>query len=200
MATIQEGVVLCGPPCVGKTMCGSLVAEALGWAFVDADRDQASWLVERGWGAESFSRRVSEVGRPRAYLEYEILMAEYLGALLAGHPAGVIALGAGHAHARGAETAHRMVGALRAESRPVVRLLPEPDRHVAYAVIRARVSGRADETYRRPGRDLIAEWIESRVMKLAADHTLYTHQDSPAVVAGSLVRLLTEARGVSDGG
>jgi shikimate kinase len=138
IVTVKEGVVLCGPPCAGKTVSGRLVADALGWSFVDADVGQASWLVERGWGGDSFGRRVSEVGRHRAYLEYEVLMADYLSAVLAEHPAGVIALGAGHAHATGSETAKRMVGTLRDEPRSVVRLLPEPDSAVSLAAVDAR--------------------------------------------------------------
>ena len=94
-----------------------------------------------------------------------------------------------------------MVRTLRDEPRPVVRLLPERDSAASCAVVRARVSSRGDDTYRRPGRDLIAEWIESEVMKVASDHTLYTHQDGPAAVADSLARLLsgTAPLGTSSG-
>ena len=190
MATVPDGLVLCGPPCVGKTVSGRLVADALGWSFADADLGQAAWLVDRGWDSESFGRRVGEVGRHRAYLEYEALMADYLEVLLVAHPAGVLALGAGHAHARRPETAGRMVESLRGDPRPVVRLLPEPDPAASRVVLRARAASRGDDTYRRPGRDLIVEWVGSQVMTDACDHTLYTRQDGPAAVADRLVQLV----------
>ena len=199
MATVQNGVVLCGPPCAGKTVSGRLVAKALGWSFADADLAQASYLAERGWDDDSFGRRVSEAGRHGAYLEYEVLMADYLSAVLAEHPAGVVALGAGHAHALGCEPANRMAGTLRDEPRPVVRLLPDPDSAVSCVVIRARTSSRGDDTYLRPGRDLIAEWIESHVMEVASDHTLYAYQDGPAAVADSLAQLVNGTDGPGGG-
>ena len=45
----------------------------------------------------------------------------------------------------------------------------------------------------------MAEWVESQVMKLGSDETLYTHEEGAAAVAEWLVKLVTDRHDSSGG-
>lgn len=138
IGTVPPSIVLIGPPGAGKTTLAPLLAERLGFDWVDIDDVREDYYEEIGYDRELLADRV-RFGGVVALLDYwkpfEAYAVEHC---LADRPTGcVIALGAGHSVHDDPVLADRVAAALAGH--PVVLVLPDEDPEEAERILLQRV-------------------------------------------------------------
>lgn len=184
------GVLLIGPPAVGKTEVGRRLAARLGLAFVDADDLCGQLYADYGWTPEAFAREKALAGAHAAYLTFEAAVAYAVGRILAAHRHSVVALGAGHSHCVDPRRQQEVAQSVQASGMHVVLLLPHHDPEEAVAILRQRIAGRGDDDYRRGDRDLLTEWVTSQQNQRLATQLLITAGETPDDTAARLAGFL----------
>ena len=123
---MPNDVILIGPPGVGKTTNGKLLAERLGWAVYELDQLRFAYYYEIGYDDEEVSRLYHEGGLPAIYRYWKPFEAYAAERVLADHTGCVITFGAGHSVYEDDALFRRVQQAL-APYPNVVLLLPSPD-------------------------------------------------------------------------
>ena len=184
------GLVLIGPPCVGKTEVGTRVSAATGLSFVDLDDVVAALYDEVGWSQPAFERERDALGADAAYRAFESAAAHAVTRVLESSDAGVVALGAGHSHFTSEEPRDRVREALRASGACVVLLLPDENPQAALTILRERVAARGADDYQRDDRDLLEQWVTSAQHRDLATDVVVTGAEAAEVTAARVAALL----------
>ncbi len=179
-------LVLIGPVCVGKSIAGRLAAERLGREFLEAD-DQAQQVYERGgWTGARFADLNSRHGAEAAYADFEVFVADTAVTVLAGRPAAVVAMGAGHTHYRTEQQGRRVRQALADARARVCLLLPHEDPDSCVRLLRGRALRDRNDDFVRGDRDLLSEWVRSSQNRELAHTTIITRGQTPRQTAAHL--------------
>ena len=184
-------LVLVGPPAVGKSTLGALVADLLGVPFVDVDELGDQYYVEVGWSIDRLVERTAAVGRVGAEREWEPARAHAVVRVLADHPGAVIALGAGHASFTDPHMAGKVTSALLAVPH-VALILPSLDRDDALVELRRRSLATKGTDWVASGHDLLAEWLDAEWLnddggRRVATLVVITDGEAPTATARRLV-------------
>jgi shikimate kinase len=130
-------IILIGPPGVGKSTQGELLARRLGVPQVSMDRIRWQYYAEIGWSREQQDRISQEQGFAGVYRYWKPFEVYAVGRLLEEHHHCVIDFGAGHSVYHD-DAQFAQVRDLLAPYPNVVLLLPSPDLDESLAILRER--------------------------------------------------------------
>ena len=178
--------MLVGPPATGKTTLGEILAARLQCPFVDLDAVGGRYYAEAGWSIAKLIERITAVGRLAAEIEWEPARAHAVARVVADHPDGVIALGAGHTSYTDPGLRETVRTVL--ENCPdVVHILPSPDRDLSLSVLRERCIASKGGPWIADGHDFLAAWLDDPVPNQVATRTVYTASQTPDQTVESLL-------------
>lgn len=180
--------VLIGPPAVGKSTIGQVLAQSTSRPLIDADERADPWYAAVGWSARRLWDRAGEVGFARAHLEWEVALAAAVEGLVDSYPDAVIALGAGHSHITTPDLFDRVARAL-ARAEQVVLLRPAQDLVRAHRELRQRCRRTKGHTREIDGVDWIKRWLDDGLDERLATHIVDTDGGTPRVLAQQIAGL-----------
>jgi hypothetical protein len=184
-------MMLIGPAHAGKSTLGELAAARTGRPFTDLDAIGGWYYAEAGWSLQRLAERGAAVGLYASEREWEPARAYAVEQVIAGHPGGIIALGAGHTHYSQPELTERVRAALR-PVRHVVLVLPSPDPGRSVQALRERSLADDGTSWIDGEHDLLREWVTSPVSADLATVTLYTDGEQPVDSARRLLAMCPE--------
>ena len=182
-------VVLIGPPGVGKSTVGPIVAARLGVAFVDLDAAGETYYAEVQQPISSLVERADDVGFVDAHRWWQPARVHAVRRAVADHARAVIALGAGHSHYEDAEHADALRHVV-SECR-VVLLLVDRNPSLTIAVLRDRCVVDKGHDWMSDGFDFLTEWVTSEQNRSLADFVSYSSGARPEDVANAIASAIS---------
>jgi hypothetical protein len=187
-------MVLIGPAGAGKSTLGELAAAATGRPFTDIDEVAGVYYAQAGWTLARLAERAEAAGRHAAEREWEPARVHAAEQVIAAHPGGIVAFGAGHTFYEQPGLAERIRAALR-PVRHVVLVLPSPDPVRSVEVLRKRSLAEKGTDWTDGEHDLLRQWVTDPGNLALATVTLYTEGEPPDASAARLLRLCGEFPG-----
>lgn len=151
-------IILIGPPCVGKTEVGKLVAKQLCTQSVSLDDYAKRFYEQEGFTKQRFTKIEETKGYPVALFDLEPALVGAVARILDAHKNCVFDLGAAHTvlskHALSIEMAKILEPFLN-----IVLLMPSLDHAQSLRILRQRNNEMRSRDWIYPDVDLLKYWV-----------------------------------------